>query len=139
MELNEELLEEEPRRTRFRERVRLSEGLLDTAFSESEELEDSDLGGEGCSRGFKIRSYGNLVRNGGTLVSALLVGESSLVFFGMVSAQFSQGIALFLSFSSYVLRKLESRRWLFAICPVCNAITLGLSGGVSMAGDALEN
>jgi hypothetical protein len=43
-------------------------------------------------------------------MSVLLVGESSFVLFGIVSAQFSHGIALFLSFSSYVLRKLKSRR-----------------------------
>lgn len=57
---------------------------------------------------------------------------SSLVFLGSVSAQFSHGIALFLSFSSYVFRKLESRLW-FERCPPCNTATLGLSGGVSIA------
>jgi hypothetical protein len=50
-----------------------------------------------------------------------------------VRAQLSQGMALFLSFSSYVLRKLESRRLRLANCALCSAATLGLSGGVSMA------
>lgn len=53
------------------------------------------------------------------------------VFRGKVNAQFSHAIARFLSFSSYVLRKLLSRR-------PCSAATRGLSGGVSRAGaDAL--
>jgi hypothetical protein len=54
-ELKEELLEDVPARIRMRERVRLCVGLDVRAFSESEELEESDLGGEGCSDGTEIR------------------------------------------------------------------------------------
>lgn len=79
------------------------------APSESEE-EAEDLGGDSSSIGTVTRSYGFRVRRIGPLLSILLLDcASSLVFLGSVSAQFSQAIALFLSFSSYVFRKLESR------------------------------
>lgn len=105
--------------------------MLEIAISESEEveeLEESVLGGEGAL----IRSYGLRVRRIGPLLSILFVAGLSFVCFGRVSAQFSHGIALFLSFSSYVLRKLESRLEL-PPCAPCNATTLGDSGGVSIA------
>ena len=100
VELKDELLEDVPTRTRVRERLRRWVDLAVTAFSESEELEESDLGGEGCSAGTEIRSKTFRVRRIGPLLSILLVADPSLVFLGRVSAQFSQGIALFLSFSS---------------------------------------
>jgi hypothetical protein len=107
------------------------------AFSESDEdveedaFEEADFGGEGFSERMDILLNGLRVRRTGPLLSTLL-GGTSLVFFGSVKAQFSHGIALFLSFSSYVLLKLESRLWLFDV--PCNAATLGLSGGVSIVG-----
>lgn len=55
-ELKDELLEDVLTRIRVRERVRRCVGLDVSAFSESEELEESDLGGEGCSDGTEIRS-----------------------------------------------------------------------------------
>ena len=74
------------------------------AVSESlEEFEGVVLGGEGPSMETKraIRSKGFLVRKTGLLVSTLLCASgSSFVFFGRLSEQFSQGLALFLSFSS---------------------------------------
>lgn len=131
--MNEELLEDVPARIRVRERVRRCVGRDVMAFSESEEWEDSDLGGEGCSAETDIRSYTFLVRRIGPLLSILLGIDPSFVCLGRVSAQFSQGMALFLSFSSYVFRKLESRRQLFVPCAICKATTRGLSGGVSIA------
>lgn len=106
------------------------------SLSGSSDSEKSDFGGEGpaigtgtetLSKALRVRRIGPLFRNAPPLVS-----ESSLVLFGSVSAQFSQGMALFLSFSSYVLPKLESRR--LAIPPP-RAVTLGLPGGVSTTGD----
>ena len=99
------------------------------------------MGGEGCSAGtdFATISKGLRVRRIGRLLSILPLScefeASSSLFFGSVRAQFSHGIALFLSFSSYVFRKLESRRWMFGllkVCPACNVAARGLSGGVSM-------
>jgi hypothetical protein len=55
-ELKEELLEDVPTRIRVRECVRRCVGLVVIAFSESEELEESDLGGDDCSAGTEIRS-----------------------------------------------------------------------------------
>ena len=98
-----ELFEEEvPTRIRVRERVRLCVDLLETAFSDSEELEHSDFGGEGCSTETETRSYILRVRRIGPLISLYVGDESSFVLFlgGSVSAQLSHGIALFLSFSS---------------------------------------
>lgn len=79
------------------------------------------------------RSYGLRVRRMG--VSTRSVTGPSLVAFGRVSLQLSQGADLFLSFSSYVLPKLELRRLLPG---PCNAATRGLSGGVSVDGDGME-
>jgi hypothetical protein len=56
VELKEELLEDVPARISVRERVRRCVGLVVIALSESEELEESDLGGDGCSAGTEIRS-----------------------------------------------------------------------------------
>lgn len=67
-------------------------------MSESEDV--ADLGGDVSSIGAETRSYGFRVRRIGLLTSVLAAGESSLVCFGSVRAQFSQGIALLLSFSS---------------------------------------
>lgn len=98
--MKDELLEDVPARIKVRERVLRCVGLDTMAFSESEELQESDLGGEGCSAGTEIRSQTFLVRRIGPLLSILLVDDPSFVFLGRVSAQFSQGMALFLSFSS---------------------------------------
>lgn len=72
------------------------------AFSESEAEEQSDLGGDSwsCSIGIDILSYGFLVRRIGPLFSTVVGDPPSFVFLGRVSAQFSHGDALFLSFSS---------------------------------------
>ena len=73
------------------------------AASESEEEDEEDLGGHGSSRGAEedTLSYGNVVRRTGPLISTCpFVDGSSFVFLGSVSAQFSHGMALFLSFSS---------------------------------------
>ena len=108
-----------------------------TAVSESPDSEEvHDFGGEG-SCAFVTRSYGFRVRRIGPLLSTfpLPPGLSSFVFFGSVRAQFSHGMARFLSFSSYVLRKLESRRWPLAFCALCSAFTLGLPGGVGVSMD----
>jgi hypothetical protein len=72
--------------------------LIVTAVSESEEA--ADLGGDGSSMGAITLSYGLRVRRIGPLQSIRLDGPSSFVFFGKVRAQFSHGIARFLSFSS---------------------------------------
>lgn len=82
-----------------RERLRVWEGLLVIALSDSE-LEESNFGGE-----FEIRSYTFRDRRIGPLAPLCGEGEfgSVLVLGGKVRAQFSQGIALFLSFSSHVL------------------------------------
>jgi hypothetical protein len=102
--LKEELLEDVVARIKGRDR-----DLEVIAASESEE-EAEDLGGDNSSIGQETLSYGFRVRKIGPLLSILpLDCASSLVFLGSVSAQFSHGMALFLSFSSYVLRKLESR------------------------------
>ena len=100
VELKDELLEDVPARIRVRERVRRCVGLDVIGFSESEEFEEVDLGGDGCSAGTEIRSYTFLVLRIGPLLSILLVADPSFVFLGKVRAQFSQGMALFLSFSS---------------------------------------
>lgn len=140
VEVKEELLEDVPTRVRFWERRRGFDVTAASESPESEELEELvDFGGESSSvgTGTATRSYGLRVRRTGPLLSILLLDpcefvEPSSLFFGNVRAQFSHGIALFLSFSSYVLRKLESRRFLFAPCSICKAVTLGLSGGVSI-------
>jgi hypothetical protein len=102
--------------------------------SDSSESEGVDFG-EMSSILFKIRSYAVLVRSIGPPLSnfPLFVGlpdppcdVSSLVFLGSVRAQFSHGIARFLSFSSYVLRKLESRRWRLPFRTIGSAANLGL-------------
>ena len=49
VELKEELLEDVSTRFRVRERVLRCEGLFEMAFSESDDWEHSDLGGDGCS------------------------------------------------------------------------------------------
>jgi hypothetical protein len=106
-----------------------------TSLSGSSDSEKSDLGGDGpaigavpatftLSNALRVRRMGPLLCNGPPLASG-----SSLVLRGSVSAQFSQGMALFLSFSSYVLPKLESR----LLSPFWSAATLGLVGGVSTA------
>ena len=110
MELKDELLEDVPTRVKFRECLReCRSGFEDTAFSESPDSEEfEDLGGE-ASAGMATRSYGLRVRRTGPLVSSLPLspvfplvfeGGPSFVFFGRVRAQFSQGMALFLSLSS---------------------------------------
>jgi hypothetical protein len=75
-----------------------------TAVSGSSDSEKSDLGGEGpasgsgtatLSKGLRVRRIGPLLWNVPPVVS-----EPSFVFFGSERAQFSQGMALFLSFSS---------------------------------------
>lgn len=99
MEVKEEPLEDVAARARFLEGVRLCE-CLSGRVSESDE--DADLGGDGSIRGsvaLDTLSNGLRVRNIGPFVSNLLC-MLSFVFFGSVSAQFSHGIALFLSFSS---------------------------------------
>jgi hypothetical protein len=102
--LKEELLEDVVARIKGCER-----DLEVIAVSESEE-EAEDLGGDNSSIATETRSYGFRVRRIGPLLSILPFDcASSLVFLGSVRAQFSHGIALFLSFSSYVFRKLESR------------------------------
>jgi hypothetical protein len=98
--LKEELLEE------VVARIKGGECLCDLeelAVSESEE-DAEDLRGDGSSREAEAdtRSYGLFVRR---IIGALLsifpfAAESSFVFLGSVRAQFSHGIALFLSFSS---------------------------------------
>lgn len=100
--MNEQLLEDVPTRIKVRDRVRLWVGLLVTALSDSEELEHSDLGGEGCSVVTEMRSYILRVLKIGPLASWCVGDESSFVpfFGGSVSAQLSQGMALFWSFSS---------------------------------------
>lgn len=131
--MKEELLLFVWTRTKVLDRVRRwSDLLLEIAFSESEELAE-DFGGEGCSE-TEMRSYAFLVRRIGPLFSKRLRTEPSFVFLGRVRAQFSHGIARFLSFSSYVLRKLES-----LLCRPCKLPTLGDSdatrgdcGGVSI-------
>jgi hypothetical protein len=115
--------------------------------SDSEELEESeDLGGDSSSVGIwrATRSYGLRVRRIGPLLSIWplaacpFISSPSFVFFGRVRAQFSHGIALSLSFSSYVFRKLESLLRLFAFCTLCNADTLGLPGGVLIVFEACD-
>ena len=116
VEVKEELLDDVPTRAIFWERLR---GFEVTAVSESPESDESeefvDFGGESCSDGMGIatRSKGLRVRRIGPLLSILPCDPCELavssLFLGNVRAQFSHGIALFLSFSSYVLRKLESR------------------------------
>ena len=117
VEVKEELLDDVPTRVIFWERLR---GFEATAVSESPESDESeefvDFGGESCSVGIGVatRSKGLRVRRIGPLLSILPYDPcefavSSSLFLGNVRAQFSHGIALFLSFSSYVLRKLESR------------------------------
>ena len=117
VELKEEMLEEVPALAKLREFERRW-ALVVIAVSESEGLDEleADFGGDGSSSGSMVRetrSYGLRVRRMGPLLSILFVENPSFVFFGRVRAQFSHGIALFLSFSSYVFRKLESRLWLF--------------------------
>ena len=107
-----------------------------TAVSESPESEVSDFGGDGSSGGDTIRSYGFRVRRTGLFVFSGLpctpgVVGSSFVFLGSVKAQFSHGIARFLSFSSYVFRKLESRLWSLIASLCCVVMVCGLAGGVS--------
>jgi len=97
--LNEELLEEVVARIKGRECLC---DFKEVAVSESEE-DAEDLGGEGSSREVEADtlSYGFRVRRIGALLSIFpFAGDSSFVFLGSVSAQFSHGIALFLSFSS---------------------------------------
>lgn len=100
--MKEQLEEDVPTLIKVRERVRLWAGSLETALSDSEEEEHSDFGGEGCSEMTDTRSYILRVRRIGPLMSLCAAAESSFVEFlgGRVRAQFSQGIALFLSFSS---------------------------------------
>jgi hypothetical protein len=100
--LNEQLLEDVPTRIKVRDRVRLCVGLFETALSDSEELEHSDFGGEGCSTVTEIRSYILRVLKIGPLISLWVGDESSLVVFfgGRVRAQLSQGMALFWRSSS---------------------------------------
>jgi hypothetical protein len=91
--VNEDVLEEVPARDWVR-------GLEAIAVSESPESEEvHDLGGEGSSVGIVTRSKGFRVRRMG-LLGSILPLVSSFVFLGSVSAQFSQGMARFLSFSS---------------------------------------
>jgi hypothetical protein len=110
VELKDELLEDVPPRVRLRECLReCRSGLEEMACSESPDSEEfEDLGGD-ASEGMATRSYGLRVRRIGPLLSILPLdpvlpfvfdGEPSFVFFGSVRAQFSQGMALFLSFSS---------------------------------------
>lgn len=101
MELNEEPEEDVPCRLKVVEPDRLWEGLLVIALSESEE--DSDLGGDGSLFRLETRSYGLRVRRIGLLGASnfdFRVSSPFSVFGGKVSAQFSHGIARFLSFSS---------------------------------------
>lgn len=83
--------------------MRLCVRRLDNAFSESEDdvdaSDEADLGGDGFSTNLDILLNGLRVRRVGLSLSTLLDG-TSFVFFGSVNAQFSHGIALFLSFSS---------------------------------------
>lgn len=140
VEVKEELLEDVPTRVMFWECRRDFDVTAVSESPESEELEELvDFGGESSSvgTGTATRSYGLRVRRIGPLLSILLFDpcefvESSSLFFGNVRAQFSHGMALFLSLSSYVLRKLESPRCLFVLCSICKATTRGLSGGVSI-------
>ena len=108
-------------------------------ISGSSDSEKSDLGGDGpatsagmdtatLSNALRVRRIGPLLCNAPPSPS-----DSSLVLLGSVSAQFSQGMALFLSFSSYVLPKLDSRRLPLSL--VWRAATRGLVGGVSVEGD----
>jgi hypothetical protein len=76
--------------------------LLEIAFSESEDevelSEEADFGGDGfCT---EILLYGLRVLRIGPLLSNLSKFAPSFVFRGSVKAQFSHGMALFLSFSS---------------------------------------
>lgn len=132
--MKEELLEE----VSAREMLVSRRGWEATAVSasKSSDSEKSDLGGEGpaigtgtgtftLSKALRVRRIGPLLWN-----AAAVASESSLVLLGSVSAQFSHGMALFLSFSSYVLPKLDSRR-LLRFNPLWRAATLGLVGGVS--------
>lgn len=121
----EQLLEDVPTRTRLREGVLRCGRLVGAGLSESEEF---DVGGEGAL----TRSYGLRVRNIGALVSIALVCAPCMVALGRVSLQLSQGADFFLSFSSYVLLKLELR----LLMP--KSANLGLSGGVSAAEAARE-
>lgn len=91
-----------PTRIKVRDRVRLCVGLLETALSDSEELEHSDFGGEGCSTVTEMRSYILRVLRIGPFISLCVGDKSSFVpvFGGRVSAQLSQGMALFWTFSS---------------------------------------
>ena len=106
--MKEELLEDVPTRVMFGERLR---GFEATAVSESPESDESeelvDFGGENSSvfMGIATRSKGFRVRRIGPPLSILLFDPcelliSSSLFLGSVRAQFSHGIALFLSFSS---------------------------------------
>lgn len=64
--MKEQLLEEVPTRIRVRERVRRCGGLFETALSDSEELEHSDLGGDSTET--EMRSYILRVRRIGPLI-----------------------------------------------------------------------
>lgn len=86
--------------------------------SESSESDGVDLA-EASSAIVEMRSYALRVRSTGLPLSPFPLfiglpgapsGICSFTFLGNVRAQFSHGMALFLSFSSYVFRKLESRR-----------------------------
>lgn len=66
--MKEQLLEEVPTRIRVRERVRRCEGLFETALSDSEELEHSDLGGDSTETETEMRSYILRVRRIGPLI-----------------------------------------------------------------------
>jgi hypothetical protein len=89
VDLKEELLEDVP-----------SRGIFWEGASESDEL--VDFGGDSSSRGADTRSYGLRVRRIGPpfAFGPREVAVFSTLFFGNVSAQFSHGMALFLSFSS---------------------------------------
>jgi hypothetical protein len=110
--------------------------LLDREGSRSDSSESDGVDfGDISSKQFEIRSYAFRVRRIGPPLSnfPLAVGLpdvplvfSSIVFLGSVRAQFSHGIALFLSFSSYVFRKLESRRWRLPSRTIGRELSLGL-------------
>jgi len=101
VELKEELEDEVVARISVRERARRWEGRCkDAACSESEDREESDLGGEASSCETEIRSYGFRVRRGGVMSSSLV--DPGSVLFGRVRSQPSQGRALLRSKSSQV-------------------------------------
>ena len=103
-EVKEELLEEVSVRCRFVSRR--GSAVTAVSVSGSSDSEKSDFGGDGpaigtgadtatLSKALRVRRIGPLLCNDPPSAWA-----SSLVLLGSVSAQFSQGMALFLSFSS---------------------------------------